>query len=415
MIRSFADKNSSLAFLVLTCLVVAISLAAPRAASFAAPVAGLVMALFFLARGIWLKPRRGDLLFALAIPALAALSALWAIDPPFALERGGKMLPQFFFGILFIAAARTIQPAAITPRFVTALVLIYTLITAAVGLEILWGMKMYRLVNGIPSEQWVSIVMMNRSVVVASALILPLMLLIRASDLPQRSKILYAGGAFLALLFCLFQTESQSAQLFILLALFVAIVFPVRVRAAWVLLAAKICALAIIAPWLAQFMYAALPPMSQESIGGILQAASIPHRMQLWDFIAREALENPLYGQGIEATRFLKADHVMSLLQADNMLHPHNAILQLWVEFGIIGILLGCAFFVMLLTRLWRLPTPERRVGLGVLIAMLAVMSTGYGLWQSWQIGLILVIFGLMTLAVRAGADKNLEKSGSGC
>lgn len=408
MIRSFAAKNSTSAFLFLICLVVAIALAAPRAASFAAPVAGLVMTLFYAARGAWLTPRRGDLFFALAIPALAALSALWAIDPPFALERGGKLLPQIFFGALFIAAARDIEPHDISARFVSILMLVYIFATACIGLEIFWGMKIYRFVNDIPPDQGISIVMMNRSIVVAAATFLPLMLILRAGAVPLRSKILYAAGAVFALLFCLIQTESQSAQLFIILALFTALVFPVRLRAAWISLGALVCAMAVLAPWIAQFIFAALPQQSASDIHGIMQAASIPHRMQLWDFIARKALENPLYGQGIEATRYLKSDHVMSLLNADNMLHPHNAVLQLWVEFGIIGVMFGCALFVMLLMRLWCLPVLERRAGLGVLIAMLAVMSTGYGLWQSWQIGLILAVFALMTLAIRAGRTRTL-------
>lgn len=409
MIRSFADKNSSLACLALFCIVVALSLAAPRAASFAAPVAGLVMALLYAVKGQWLTPRRGDLFFALAIPGLAALSALWAIDPPFALERGGKLLPMLLFGVLFIAAARDLRPAAITPRFVSIFLFLYIVITAGVGLEILWGLKFYRFVNDIPDTQYVSIVMMNRSIVVAAALFLPLLLLLHYADMRTRKKGIFAGAMALALLFCLVQTESQSAQLLTLLSIMVAAFFPMRLRAAWVAVGAGVCGLAFVAPWLARFMFAAMPEMTQENIHGLLAAASIPHRMQLWDFVASEALKNPLYGHGIEATRFLKSDHWMSLLQADNMLHPHNAVLQLWVEFGVIGVTLGCALFLTVLARVWRLPVLERRVGLGLLIGVLAVMATGYGLWQSWQIGLILAIFAVMALASRAGRDKNLE------
>lgn len=408
-IHSFADKHSPLALLVLFCIVVALSLAAPRAASFAAPVAGLVMALFYTAQGQWLKPRAGDLFFALAIPALAALSALWAIDPPFALERAGKMLPMLVFGVLFIAAARDVPTGAITPRFVAVLCFIYTLITAIVGLEIFWGMKLYRFAHDIPDADPVSIVMMNRSVVVAAAFLLPVLLLLRTAAMDRRKKIILAAGVILSLLFCLFQTESQSGQIFVILSVIVGALFPVRVRAAWIITGAAVCALAVAAPFLAQYMFASLPMTPDVLSNKVMQAASIGPRLQLWDFVAREALESPLYGKGIEATRYLKSDNWMSLLYANNMLHPHNAVLQLWVEFGLIGIALGCALFVTVLTRLWRMPSPlARRAGVGVLIGMLAVMCSGYGLWQSWQIGLLLGLFALMILAFRTVPEKSL-------
>lgn len=410
MIRSFADKNAPAAFLVLFCLITIFALIAPRAASFAPPVAGLVMALFYCAKGQWLRPRKGDLFFALTIPGLAALSALWAIDPPFALERGGKLLPMLFFGVLFIAAARDMRPGDITPRFVTILSLLYIVITAAIGLEIFWGMKFYRFVNDVPDAQPVSIVMMNRSVVVATAFLLPFLLLLRLSDLTSLRKKIFGSAMILALGFCLLQTQSQSAQLFIILSVLFAAFFPMRLRATWIALGAGVCVLAFAAPWIAQFMFSAMPTSPEVLQNGVMRAASIMPRMQLWDFIAREALENPLYGQGIEATRFLKSDQWMEYLMADNMLHPHNAVLQLWVEFGVIGVTLGCALFVTVLMRIWHLPLPARRVGLGTLIATLAVLSSGYGLWQSWQIGLLLALFALMTIVACVAGDKNLVK-----
>ncbi len=404
MIRSFAAAYCTPVFFGLFTFVIGLSLIAPRAASFAAPVAGLIMLVTWWAgRGTCLKPAKGELFFALAVPALAALSALWAIDPPFAVERGAKLAPMLIFGVVFIAAARAMTAQDIKPRFVAMLVAMYAAICAGIALEIFWDVKIYRFVNAIPQETPVSIVMMNRSMVVAAAFFLPVMLMLYRADLSPNIKWVLGGASTVALLAGLVPTESQSAQMLLILAVIVAALFPVRVRAAWVVMAALICALAIAAPWFAHYLFSIVPQQSQEEISGIMRAASIPHRLEVWNFVATEALKSPLYGQGIEAVRYIKSEQWLVLPNANNMLHPHNAALQLWVEFGIVGILLGCALFLYILKRLWMAPPLEQRVGLGVLTGMLAVMNTGYGLWQSWQIGLLLALFALTNLSFRTG------------
>lgn len=401
MIRHYITTHYATVFTGLISFVIALSLIAPRAASFAAPVAGLLLfAGWWIARGEIIKPRLREMILILAFPALAALSALWAIDPPFAIERAIKLLPILIGGILFIEVARRQGNEGLSSCAVRGLMLLYTLLCAGIALEIFWDLKIYRLVNAVPDDQFTSIVLMNRSVVVASVLSLPLFLLLYKSVLARKEKIILGLISALALLAALVQTESQSAQLFVLLSAAFIFLFPVKSRAAWIALGSITCLCAMAAPWIAQYLFAVFPNQPGIEHQGIMRAASIPHRLEVWNFVATEALKHPWLGQGIEAIRYIKSENWLVLPNANNMLHPHNAPLQLWVEFGVVGITLGCMLFVSILTRLWQLPTLERRVGLGALIAVVAVMSTGYGLWQSWQIGLLLTLAGLLSVAM---------------
>ena len=281
--------------------------------------------------------------------------------------------------------------------------MLYTLACTVIAAELFFGLPLYRFINAVPPEQPVYPVFMNRSLIVMTALYLPLLLLLKSFVPSRRLRLVLAVPMSVALGAGLVLTESQSAQMFFILALFCLLVFPVQWRAVWLALGGAIIALALVSPWLAQALYNAFPyddPAMTE--GGIMTAASIPHRLEVWNFVATEALKSPLYGQGIEAIRFIKSDVWLKLPNTDNMLHPHNAVLQIWVEFGVIGIVLASLFFAYVLRRLWAAPPLARRFGLATLIGMLAVMNTGYGLWQSWQLGLLITLAGLLALGSRA-------------
>jgi O-antigen ligase len=401
MIKNCLDKNFTALFLGLLSLVLIISIGVPRAGAFAAPVAGLILLVsYWIGTGSPLKLRWPEFLFMAAVPVLASLSSFWAIDPAFAIDRGYKIGLILIFGLFFIESARRVDITKIPVKFVQTLCVLYTITAGLIALEIFWDMKLYRLINNVPDTQAVYTVFMNRSLVVITTLFLPLMLLIISIIPARKSQYIFGSLISLALAAGLMQTESQSAQLFMVVALVFLFAFPVKCRTSFIALGAAIIALALIAPWFAQYMFKTFGYHGDpEDLQGIMLAASIPHRLEVWNFVATEAIKSPLYGQGIEAIRFLKSDTWLVLPNTDHMLHPHNAVLQLWVEFGVVGITLGCGIFIYMLHRIWQAPILARRFALAIMIATLAVLSTGYGLWQSWLIGLLVTLTGFTVLA----------------
>lgn len=409
MIKTFLDKNYPALLMGLLCVVLALSIGVPRAASFAAPVSGLLLLIAYtVGKGHFLKLRMGEFLLIAAIPALAAFSSFWAIDPPFALERAGKIAGILLFGLFFVEAARQITTGQIPLRFVQSLCLLYALASALIALELVWDFKIYRLIRHKPDDVIVYDVFMNRSIVVMTTLFLPLILLLSGSDQSGRAKKIIGGLMTVSLIAALILTESQSAQLFFAISLLFLLAFPARVKRAWIALGVIVIILGLSAPWLAQAMYHAFPYDDMDTVNSpLMVAGSIPHRLEIWNFVAIETFKSPLYGRGIEAIRYILSETWLKFPNTDNMLHPHNAVLQIWVEFGLIGALLGCGLFAFILRTLWQSPLPGRRYGLAVLIGMLAVMSTGYGLWQSWQLGLIMTLAGFTAFAARAGKNVN--------
>lgn len=73
-------------------------------------------------------------------------------------------------------------------------------------------------------------------------------------------------------------------------------------------------------------------------------ANSIVYRINIWRFVADKIAEQPVLGWGAGSSRRLGTDAIGVLtdptfgeLGEPIPIHPHNAILQVWLEFGIVG------------------------------------------------------------------------------
>ncbi len=106
-------------------------------------------------------------------------------------------------------------------------------------------------------------------------------------------------------------------------------------------------------------------------------AANADTRLQVWSLTVIEILDRPWLGHRIEAVRdFGNWGRVRG--------HPHNGILQVWAEFGLVGILLFAAGLRGLLLRVGKSPLILQPVLLAGFVAWLAVFCVGYSNWQSW-------------------------------
>lgn len=128
-------------------------------------------------------------------------------------------------------------------------------------------------------------------------------------------------------------------------------------------------------------------------------ARSALHRFEIWGHAATRALESPLTGQGIDASRSLPIKGEVSrfapLVNSAMPLHPHNAFLHVWLELGLIGAAL--AGFVA-----WRLlGRAHTAAALGWAACALALTSSAYGVWQAWWMSGIAAAGLLVALASR--------------
>lgn len=135
---------------------------------------------------------------------------------------------------------------------------------------------------------------------------------------------------------------------------------------------------------------------------------SIKHRLFIWDFVAKKAMEKPILGWGFDSARAIpvtKQDEIPDCWGAEIVtkkmnhcrwdessrphplpLHPHNGTLQIWLELGVIGLIfyiliIGYAGFKIANTNL----QPMVKYGyFSLFVQFIAVQQTGFGIWQNW-------------------------------
>ena len=136
------------------------------------------------------------------------------------------------------------------------------------------------------------------------------------------------------------------------------------------------------------------------------------HRMLIWLFVTEHIWQNPILGWGVEASRVIpggttnfSADYLKTfgLVSREAQewfgspstqrlpLHPHNGVLQIWLELGIVGVLI----FIFILIDLWLQVFRLKNIGVFAAITLVAVFvfwNLSYGIWQEWWIALMLWI-----------------------
>jgi len=137
---------------------------------------------------------------------------------------------------------------------------------------------------------------------------------------------------------------------------------------------------------------------------------SAVHRLVIWDFTVARIAEKPLTGWGLEASRGMpggRAQPDTATLDRLNItnpaqraflanphvevmpLHPHNGALQLWLELGGIGALLGALLMLALGFAASRSAVPA--VGAGMLASAAVTGMLSFGLWQAWWVASLLL------------------------
>lgn len=141
------------------------------------------------------------------------------------------------------------------------------------------------------------------------------------------------------------------------------------------------------------------------------------HRLMIWRVTVNHIAERPVFGHGLNAARtlyppgsqvyipfFTSQGKPMWTINFEPIpLHPHNGILQVWLELGFVGAMFLLGFFLMCLRAIMaRGPDAvERAAGLGTLAGAAVIYSVSFGAWQSWWLcGLfLLATWTLATLA----------------
>ena len=135
---------------------------------------------------------------------------------------------------------------------------------------------------------------------------------------------------------------------------------------------------------------------------------SAVHRIKIWEFVAKKISERPLLGWGMNSSKhFSDGKNMVYTVSGEYLgealpLHPHNTILQIWVELGLPGILvfLCLGYYFFKITYQSSKPDLVKAIILGQFLTFFIFSSLSFGLWQAWWLCLFWFSVSFMKLAV---------------
>lgn len=138
------------------------------------------------------------------------------------------------------------------------------------------------------------------------------------------------------------------------------------------------------------------------------QMATLPfsweERLHNWRYVADKIMEHPILGHGFDSVRTFTDKHSIRGFddRAIVSLHPHNAGLHIWVELGLIGIVLSAtaiylSYKLFVRTEINCKPMIIALCGVGAAATVNASLT--FGVWQDWWWAAIIVAFSTVVFA----------------
>lgn len=348
------------------------------------------------------------------------VSSLWALDAAAAASLALRLAVLFFAGAVAIGQFRDLPPDRLR-RPVMMLALGLTIAAAAVAVDLPLGGSLGRSLHPPAPDSYEPALFYARAATLHAAFVIPLLaalIRLRATWLG----VLHSVVTVLAL----FETVSLSAKTALVIGFTVLLAVYAVPRLRWAGLAALVLAGATLPALLP------LDPSPDLRCWLIDNKPSALHRIVIWDFVAAHIHERPLFGWGLDAARRLPGgkdplelrrcppwpDAGRVVISSETLpLHPHNGILQVWLELGGVGMLLGLAPLCLGLVRVFRMPgwrtRPAQAVFAASLAAALSVALVSFGIWQEWFLAGLFLAAGPAVLAARVPAELPATRSAS--
>ncbi len=321
-----------------------------------------------LARSIW-SPTIATALPTLSSFTLALFSVLLAAVAAFRI-RPGRYWYWIFFPIVNIAAA--------------VLTMTMLIIVSRSGFELLGT---GRLIQGYHYNRVALFVALLHPI---SFFAIEQMQISRAG----RWSLQIATGA--AVFFAVFWSESESAQLALLLMVIVHLAW--KINSVWTM---RAFTLALVITILAL-------PVIMDGLFALIKASALwdfrpgtfAARVTIWESISGLIKSAPFIGNGVEVIR------VEGVLGGANQgpqmhHHPHSFLLQTWVDLGFVGAFLMAGCFLATSDMIRRVPGDGGRMLILVATGILSIWAVSHGMWQAWFVGLSGVVVVFAVLAYR--------------
>lgn len=322
-------------------------------------------------------------------------SYLWSVSSADSLERIFKLsivlMPSLFLLKEFNLDQFITEDKE--PHLIISLIsiagLLYLLISANL-------VNFYETINGMLASDIISSDMnyLNRSMCIY-AVLMPIFINSMRHILIKHSKKTHAYLILFAYyLFCtwvLWQSTAETAKIIILLLPVYYLIWLTFRGKYWWAFACIFSLLVILSPFLSTFAFNNFAEIINKNAFLGQGGAHGGDRLEIYNFISNAVFEKPLYGYGLEATKSIdfKSDYLFH--NSNQVLHPHNFALQIWLETGLLGVLSFTTFTTLLIRHIL---LKDTRTSLNFLMFLnfTTMLSFGYGMWQSWCVGFLVII-----------------------
>lgn len=386
-----------------------LAVVAPLGFAVLLPVTALGAALGAWHKAGFRRPPAGPVVIVLALLAWGALSASWAFEPRLVWSTWRQIAGIALPGLILLGIARGLDDEmrdaigmALALGTVIALALLsMEWISAQLFDDSLGAMLSTRR----PFRSYI----FNRGAATLAILVWPAVFAV------HRRRGLKAAAALLAAtLLVIAQFASGAAVLGLIAGSVTWALAAWRSRPVAVILACGIALGALSAPFVLRIVpVVAVPercpdpafvPLAEKCPVEDVPFFSAVHRLQIWHFVAEAIAQRPLLGWGLNASRELPGGIEEFAPGARRLpLHPHNALLQWWLELGLVGAALGTALIILAVhgaARLRPVPAdmsiPARAAALALVCSAVCVALVGYGIWQSWWMAVLWLAAGFM-------------------
>ncbi len=152
---------------------------------------------------------------------------------------------------------------------------------------------------------------------------------------------------------------------------------------------------------------------------------SYQHRLQMWNVLAQMIEKKPFLGYGLNATHRIQDKLHLCIGYAKGTIfeglrenlsvtpynwgvwvchrepllgtHPHNGFIQIWFEFGLVGVFFLSCLLWLLTRALARIQDNfVRASAMAIFATYVVIWSISFGIWQTWMISLLFLTISLL-------------------
>ena len=400
-------------------LIVPISTLEPLWLTIVAGLATLAAMAAYGARGVWPRSHRTLTLLMGALVVWGAASASWSLGPERSISQAFKLLLFAAGTTVLVSLASGIDPAGrrqierfLIVGFIMGLLFVFFELTTN-GL-IHSTLNGFHAADGTDLTRAMNLFHLNRG-----ASVITLMVWVTVMPVWRRFGGLVAAALVLISAYAIFALQPGTPFLAIVAGASVFVLGWYLPRLVLAILLVAIVGTLLMVPFLT-----ALEPVLTSFIYGFgLSEFSLHHRIAIWQFASEHTVARPLAGWGLDSSRLIGEGQLVTVDDAPNVrfrdvdvlpLHPHNALLQAWLELGIVGAAMLAGLFATVLLAIARYVPGrlDRAAAYATFTAAFLTAQMSFGIWQGWWISTLALVAVLITALVsppRVDADTGRE------